>query len=273
MLLGKSNLVYTDTGVRSVFDLYKDMNSDYELPKVLSYNEETNTNIFQTIKNIEFVKNIDLYKVSFSDQILAKTFNVECSLDTEFLLYNIITTTVEPIIVHAYNVYHYLKYNKPHYSLNWKPLSFMVNYAMVSPVVTLGDIVVKYLEKKLIIKDTAYKITFNDNEVDGRLYEYDNVQLELDNQLTVYLDKIHPNYNYENIEFMKIIKNGNILKLDEDFFWAPNSNNIIINLVEEWKHSDHIIIYIKEKKSYSPSNKSMFVASNINYSYNFVLVK
>lgn len=273
MLLAKNNLIYTDTGIRGVFDLYKDLNSDYELPKIFSYNEETNTVDLKEIYNIAPVKDVDLYKVSFSDQLLAKTFNVECSLDTEFLLYNIITTTVEPIFSHTYNVYHYLKYNKPHYSLNWKPLSFMVNYAITSPVVTLSDIVVKYLEKKLIIKDTAYEITFSSQEVKGKLFEYDNVKLELDNQLIVYLDKIHTDYNYENLEFMKIIKNGNLLKLDEDYFWAPNSNNMIINLVEEWTFTDHIIILIKEKSSFVPANASLFAASNINYNYNFVLVK
>ena len=273
MILAKNNLIYTDTGIRGVFDLFKDLNSDYELPKIFSYNEDTNTVDLKDIYSIEPVKDIDLYKVSFSDQLLAKTFNVECSLDTQFLLYNIITTTVEPIFNHTYNVYHYLKYNKPHYSLNWKPLSFMVNYAITSPVVTISDMVVKYLEKKLIIKDTAYKITFGDQTVPGKLFEYDKVKLALDNQLIVYLDKIHPKYKYENLEFMRIIKNGELLKLDEDYFWAPNSNNMVINLVEEWKWTDHIIIFIKEKSSKVPANGSLFATSNINYNYNFVLVK
>ena len=111
MLLAKNNLIYTDTGIRGVFDLYKDLNSDYELPKIFSYNEETNTVDLKEIYNIAPVKDDDLYKVSFNVLLLAKTFNVECSLDTEFLLYNIITTTVEPIFSHTYNVYHYLKYN------------------------------------------------------------------------------------------------------------------------------------------------------------------
>jgi hypothetical protein len=135
-----------------------------ELPDVLTYDEISNTNKFVSLSNIEIHKNVDIYKVSFSDQILAKTFNVTCDIDTEFLLYNIILTSVEPIMRNAFNVYHYLKYNKEHYSLVWKPLSFMMNYAVTSPALCLGDMVVKFLERKLLIKDTCYSINTKEDK-------------------------------------------------------------------------------------------------------------
>jgi hypothetical protein len=87
------------------------------------------------------------------------------------------------------------------------------------------------------------------------------------------LESIHKNYNYDNTEFFKIIRNGILLKLNEDYFFHDAELFDTIEVIEPWTHSDHIIFLIKEKNRWNSTSHSIFVADNINYTYNFVLVK
>jgi hypothetical protein len=166
MKIGADVFIITSQGYRSVSQLTTSYSIGRAFPKVLTYNPESTEPelYFDDISNIELYEDIQLYEVIFIENPTSRTIVTSCSLDTQFLKYNIKPTTVEPIVNRSHNVYSYIIHNRESINMEWELLSNMVNYGTAMPFLCVSDTIVQYMEKKPRSQDNAYEVIGSSND-------------------------------------------------------------------------------------------------------------
>jgi hypothetical protein len=166
MKIASDNYVMTDSGFRTVFQLLQIQNESKQLPKVLTFDllKSSGNLYYETIGSIKTYNNVDIYESFFMDIPNSRISTVYLSNETSILQYDIRPTNIEPLIQRSLNVFGYLLNNKSIITTQWTPLRELNNFGTLTPNVSFSDIVTKFLEKKILIRDDVFSIVKQDTE-------------------------------------------------------------------------------------------------------------
>jgi hypothetical protein len=160
MKIGADVFIITNQGYRTISQLLTSYSIGRAYPKVLTYDPNASEPelYFEDISTIELYEDTPLYEVIFIENPTSRTIITSCSLDTQFLKYNVKPTTIEPIVNRSHNVYSYIIHNRESINMEWELLSNMTNYGVAMPFLCVSDTIVQYMEKKPKSQDNAYEI-------------------------------------------------------------------------------------------------------------------
>jgi len=170
MKIASDNFIMTSIGFKTVFQLLQMQKNLTPLPKVLTFDisKSTDNLFFTEIGSIATHTDIDVYECFFMDSPCSKITTAYLSSDTSILMYDIKPTNIEPLVQRSSNVFSYLLNNKNDILYKWMELREFDNYGVLSPNVTFSDIVTKFLEKRILVRDNMYTILSPDTTgVDG----------------------------------------------------------------------------------------------------------
>lgn len=197
MKLGPDTLLLTNIGVRNISELYRDYENETKLPEVLTYDTHFKILKYVPLVKIERIDDVELYTTKFYDTFMSKMTALACSRDTEILRYDIVNTKVEPIIGGSYNVYGYLRGNWKLADADWEPISGILNHGAIAPNLASGDLVVKFIERKVLCNDFGYRVFTGKKEIKTRKKDSEpNIQ-DLYEEVPVFASQsFHFNYNF-----------------------------------------------------------------------------
>jgi len=165
MLLGPDTLILTNTGAKNIGELYRDYENEEKLPEALTYDTHFKVLKYKPILKVEREENVELYTSKYYDTFMSKMTALASSRDTEILRYDIIPTKKEPIVGGSYNVYAYLKNNWKAADPDWQPIAELLNHGAIAPNLASGDLVVKFVERKVLSEDFGYRILTSDKKI------------------------------------------------------------------------------------------------------------
>lgn len=168
MLLGPDVLILTNIGVKSVSELYRDYVAENKLPEALTYDTHFKVLKYKPITKVAQTDDVELYTSKYYDIFMSKMTALASSRDTEILRYDIVPTKKEQIIGGSYNVYAYLKNNWKAADPEFEPISSLLNHGAIAPNLASGDLVVKFIERKVLVSDFAYTIYTSDNKAKAK---------------------------------------------------------------------------------------------------------
>lgn len=168
MRLGPDTLIITNAGVKNVSELYATYQDEGKLPEALTYDTHFKVLKFTPIIKVERYDDIELYTAKFYDTFMSKMTAIACSRDTQIFRYDIIPTKNNPIIGGSYNVYGYLKANWKKADPDWQPISELRNHGSLAPNLASGDLVVKFVERKVLVEDFGYSLFTGKKEIKTR---------------------------------------------------------------------------------------------------------
>ena len=166
MKISSDNFVMTDTGSRTVFQLLQMQTELKPLPKVLTFDLSKSTgNLYYTeIGSIKTYPNVDVYESFFMDSPSSKMTTVYLSAETSIFQYDVKPTNIEPLVQRSMNVYGYLLNNKSTITTAWRQVRELNNFGTLTPNLTFSDVVTKFLEKKILVRDDVYSIVSPDTQ-------------------------------------------------------------------------------------------------------------
>lgn len=165
MILGPDTLILTNIGARNISELYRDYVSEDKLPEALTYDTHFKVLKYVPITKVEQVDDVELYTSKFYDVFMSKMSALASSRDTEILRYDIIPTKKEPIVGGSYNVYAYLKNNWKKSDPDWMAVKDCLNHGSIAPNLASGDLVVKFVERRVLVNDYGYTVYTSDKKV------------------------------------------------------------------------------------------------------------
>ena len=197
MNIGPDTLILTNVGVKNITELYRDYKSEKELPDLLTYDTHFKILKYKQMLKIEQIEDVELYTAKFYDTFMSKMSAMVCSRDTQILRYDICNTKLEPIVGGSYNVYSYLKNNWKLADPDWQPISELLNHGAIAPNLASGDLVVKFVEKKVLTNDFAYKIYTGKKEIKiKRKTSEPNIEDIYEEAAVFASQSFHFNYNF-----------------------------------------------------------------------------
>lgn len=197
MKIGPDMLVLSDIGVKNISDLYRDFIEERELPNLLSYDTIEKKLKYKPILKIVLHEDVELYVAKFYDTFMSKMSAVVCSPDTEILRYDIINTKVEPIVGGSYNVYGYLKSNWQYADPGWQKISELLNHGAIAPNLSSGDLVTKFIERKIFASDNAYEVFTGRKEIKVDKKTSEPIITDCSEVLPIFISQsFHFNYNF-----------------------------------------------------------------------------
>lgn len=197
MLLGPDTLIWTNVGAKNVSELYGAHCEESKLPEALTYDMHFKVLKFKPILKVERVDEVELYTCKFYDTFFSKMTALACSRDTEILRYDIIPVKNNPIIGGSYNVYGYLKENWKKADPEFEPISQILNFGAVAPNLASGDLVVKFVERKVLAEDFGYRVLTASKEIKTRKKSSEPDLENIYEVLPVFASQsFHYNYNF-----------------------------------------------------------------------------
>jgi len=157
--------------VIELYTLYQSKLTDNTiiLPKVMTYNLNTFNYEFidvSTVSKTETEENyVHIYEVKIMDIFSNRNITLNCTADTQLLMYNVIATDTHSISNKFIGVNQYLEGNQTRSKINieWKNIGDLRNYANQMPCVSLGDTVTKYVSRLYKKQEIGYSILDNDD--------------------------------------------------------------------------------------------------------------
>lgn len=197
MFLGPDTLVMTNRGVKNVSELFRDYTNEVKLPEILTFDTHFRVMKYKPLLKITQHEDIELYTSKFYDTYMSKMTAMATSKDTEILRYDIVNTKNEPIIGGSYNVYSYLYNNWKAANVEWEPISNLLNHGSIAPNLASGDLVVKFIERKVLVEDFGYKLFSGKKEVKTRKRDSEPEVQDLYEEVPVFVSQsFHFNYNF-----------------------------------------------------------------------------
>ena len=166
-MITNANYIYTAKGFYTVQE-YIDSLVLNEAPKVFSFNEDTLEYILSPIDEVEESTTlINTFEVKFSDVYSSRNIIVNVGEEAEILQYNIIHTEKFPILDKKFQIIKYLEANKTNERIHfgWKKITTLFNYSNKCPNITLGDTLVKFVNRILIEPEKIYSFKFEGNTI------------------------------------------------------------------------------------------------------------